>query len=285
MKKRKRPVRMVTLIAAVMVVLLAEAGLVAAVFISPTISTRLERVVTSAERAWNGTDGSPGIQARVTGALDRAYDRWIAPMWSQQQSPEGGGDFARCVSCHTSYAARRRFSSVYFNHPLHAQLRVECVTCHTETAHPNPPSPEERVCAKCHREVEQRGKCGLCHPPASLPHFYLLGAPREGPVECDVCHPKKSFTTHATQPLVDVGAFNGADRTLCASCHAVSTCERCHGAPHPSNWMRTHGETVGWGGQAACFSCHTDTWCADRCHTATLLNPFEPKPVPTGGSP
>ncbi len=286
MTAKRRSRRMVALIAVIMAVLLAEAVLVAAVFVSPTASTRLRGVAADVGRAWAGSKGSPGIPARIAGVINRGYRSWIAPLWSGPTPPKANGEFADCVSCHRDYAAKRRYSSVYMNHPLHAELGVACATCHAQNAHPNPVPPAEGACAKCHREVEERGECGLCHPPASLPHFYLMGAPREGAARCDVCHPKGSFiSTTATQPLVRVGAFDGTERRECASCHPVTTCERCHGTPHPSNWVSIHGLGVGGGGTVNCFACHTDNWCADRCHTVTPGMPFVPKPLPTGGGP
>jgi hypothetical protein len=133
--------------------------------------------------------------------------------------------------------------------------------------------------------VDEQGSCGLCHPPASLPHFYLLGAPRDGLPDCVMCHPRGSFDTTADERLVDVGAFDGSHRKQCASCHADSACESCHAVAHPSDWLTTHGDDVAYGGPSDCGSCHTGTWCADRCHAVTSTNPLRPRPLPTGGGP
>jgi len=282
---RKRPTRLVVLVAAVMAVLLAEGVLVALVFVSPTAGGKLGRVVEEVSEAWTGTKDEPGIRTTVAAAFHRGYQRWIVPLWSEPRTPKGDPEFTGCVRCHPDYASKRKYSSVYMDHPLHAELGVACATCHKENLHPNPVLPDEAACATCHTEVQQRNRCGLCHPPASLPHFYLLGAPREGVVECDVCHPKKSFATTATVPRVDVGEFNGADRGRCLQCHQATTCQQCHASRHPSNWVATHGEVVGWGGQVTCYSCHTNDWCADRCHSRTPTNPLVPRPLPTGGGP
>lgn len=284
---RGRSHRMTVLVAVVMVVLLAEAGLVAAVFVSPSTGDSLRGVVARVERAWTGTDESPGLRSRVADTAKSTYDDWIRPLWAAPDRPQPDRGFERCTSCHPDYAAKRRFTSVFMNHPLHEEIGAECGDCHTENAHPSPLRPEERTCAECHREVREQGSCGLCHPPSSLPHFYLLGAPRDGVVNCDACHPKGSFDTLATEPLVHRGTFDGTDREACLSCHENTSCESCHGEPHPSDWISTHGGEVGYGGPSTCALCHTATWCADRCHSSTSTNPgsSRPYPTPTGGLP
>jgi hypothetical protein len=129
--------------------------------------------------------------------------------------------------------------------------------------------------------VEDQQQCQTCHPPASLPHFYLLGAPRQGVVQCEVCHPSGSFQERATQPLVS-GDFTGSDDATCRACHARTTCESCHQPPHPAGWLDDHGLAAGEG-DTTCYQCHTTTWCADRCHAVTQTNPLVPRPLPTSG--
>ncbi len=284
MTKKRSSRRLVMLSAAVMALLLAEAALLGLVFLVPGAESRLRGVGASLERAWSGSERSPGVRGRVGDALRGTYDGWIAPLWRQPDPPEGDPEFRECVSCHADYASQRRFTAVYMDHPLHAEIGVACADCHRDTTHPNPlPVPEE-ACAECHEEVKGRNGCGLCHPPASLPHFYLLGAPREGPVECNACHEAFRPTT-PTEPLVDPVAFDGSERRQCSSCHETSSCQRCHAERHPANWVATHGEPVGYGGDVACYACHTMSWCADRCHAVTPGRPFAPRPLPPGEAP
>ena len=282
MTRKRRSRALIAVIAGIFVLLLLEGALVAFVFISPSGSEKLSNVVSSANDTWNGTKDHPGIKTNVASAFHRGYQDWIVPLWSEPQTPQGDPEFTACVTCHEDYATQRKFS-VYMNHPMHAQLGVTCATCHPENAHPNPPHPLEEACATCHEEVKHKNECSLCHPPASLPHFYLLGAPRQGVVQCDVCHPDDTFGTRATTPKVQLGDFSGVDRDTCLSCHQASTCLQCHPSNHPADWGITHGPTVGQDNPTVCYMCHTSTWCADSCHSVTPTNPLVPKPIPTSG--
>jgi hypothetical protein len=124
------------------------------------------------------------------------------------------------------------------NHPLHAEIGMACRTCHPLSPHPNPPRPQERVCAECH-SVDEKDECVFCHPPASLPHFYYLGAPKQAAVRCDVCHPKGRFTVENPTPKV-TGDFHGEQPAACLSCHEGTTCRSCHGSPIPrTGWPNT----------------------------------------------
>jgi hypothetical protein len=281
--RRRRSHTTAVLIAIVTVIMLAEAGLVVAVFVSPSAGDSLRGAVARIERAWEGTDRSPGARTKAADAARRTYDDWIKPLWAGPVEPKPDDEFAACVDCHPDYATKRRFSSVFMDHPLHDQQGLGCADCHTENTHPDPLRPEERTCAECHTEVQDQGSCGVCHPPSSLPHFYLLGAPRDEQPRCDMCHPRDSFDTHATEPLVHVGRFDGTAETECTSCHAETACEACHadGDAHPSDWLAKHGDDIAYGGPSDCGRCHTSTWCADRCHAVTSTNPFVPRPLPT----
>lgn len=287
--RRRRSRVTAALIAVVAAVLLAEAGLVVAVFVSPSAGDSLRGAVTRIERTWEGTERSPGVRTKIADAARRGYDDWIKPLWAGPAEPKPDTGFTECVGCHPDYAAKRRFSAVFMDHPLHDQQGLACAECHTDNTHPDPLHPEEWTCAECHTEVEEQGSCGLCHPPSSLPHFALLGAPRDGQAECSMCHTPDSFRTRATEPLVHVGRFDGADKEECASCHAETVCETCHpdGAAHPSDWLTKHGDDIAYGGPSNCTQCHSSTWCADRCHAVTSTDPFVPRPLPTdtGGSP
>jgi len=278
---------MVVLAAFVVVVLIVEAVLVAFVFLRPGAANALRGFVASIDRAWNGTKGSPGIPERVGGAVGGVYNDWIGSMWSEPEDERQKTEFGRCVSCHPDYATKRRFESVYMNHPVHAQNRVACATCHTDTTHPNPLRVEERACVSCHTEVIEQGKCGLCHPPASLPHFSYLGAPRDGQVRCASCHDPGDLdrTRDGAKSRVHVGEFDGTDAGRCRACHEQSTCQSCHAERHPPGWSTEHGRSVAYAGEVTCYTCHTTTWCADRCHSVTPTNPIGPRPLPTGGAP
>lgn len=270
------------LLSAIVVILLAEAALVVAVFVSPSAGERLESAATSARRAWEGTEGEPGVRTRTAQTAERWFDDWITPLWRGPDEPKAEPEFTACVDCHKDYATTRRFG-VYMNHPLHAEIGVACETCHPTNPHPNPPRPREAVCEDCHAEVRQEDRCSYCHPPGSLPHFYQLGAPRDASVRCDVCHPKDTFDSVASEPLVDVGTFSGDPEATCLACHRETTCGSCHGETHTPTFIANHGSTVGFDGSTGCIACHTTKWCADRCHSVTPTNPFSPDPLPTVG--
>lgn len=270
---------LLVLLSVIVVILLAETVLVVAVFVSPSTGERLESVAASAERAWEGSERKPGVRARTAQAVEHWFDDWIAPLWRRPDVPQGEPEFTACVDCHEDYATTRRFG-VYMDHPLHAEIGVACETCHPTNPHPSPPRPREAVCEDCHAEVRQQDRCSYCHPPGSLPHFYQLGAPRDASTRCDVCHPKDAFDAAATEPLIDVGAFSGEDGRTCRSCHEDTTCESCHDNGHPLGWATTHADAA-LGGD--CYACHTATWCADRCHAVTSVNPLQPKPLPSVG--
>ncbi len=268
---------------------LAETALVVAVVSSPQIATKTQKTVVAASeklsRAWRGSPASPGLEARLKGAASQAYQGWVKPLWALPVEAREKPTFATCVSCHRDYAEKKRFPSGYMDHPLHAQVGVACSTCHTQVEHPNPPAPEEATCVPCHKEVKE-GRCETCHPPGSLPHFYLLGAPREGVANCNACHRPGSFQPEGERkPLVRAESFDGSDRSRCLSCHPQYTCDRCHPSRHPANWLSVHGESVGYEGAGACYSCHTNTWCASRCHTVTPTQPFKRRPLPEEGRP
>jgi len=280
--RRRRSRGLILLVVVIVVVLLAEAAVLTAVFVSPSAGAKLESVAASAERAWSGTEDQPGLRTRTARAARSAYEAWIVPLWKGPEPGPAEPEFTSCVDCHPDYASKRRFD-VYMNHPIHAEIGVRCVTCHPENPHPSPPRPREAVCAECHPEVQSRDDCGFCHPPGSLPHFYLLGAPRTAAVRCDVCHPKGAFDLHATEPKVAPEDLTGANEATCLSCHENETCESCHEPAHPVGWLEVHGSGAGQGENTNCYTCHTGTWCSDRCHAVTTTAPFQPRPLPTPG--
>jgi len=279
---QKRSRGLIVLILVVFSILLAEAALVAFVFISPSASDRLETVAARVQRAWDGTEGKPGLRDRAATEARDAYTDWIAPLFRAPEVPSVDPEFTACIDCHPDYGTQRRFT-VYMNHPLHAEIGLQCVECHPTSPHPNPPRPQEDACADCHSEVSQKDECGYCHPPASLPHFYYLGAPKQSVVECAVCHPKDAFTGQNPSPKVFLADFSGADRDTCLSCHEEASCALCHAQPHPADWVQTHGPTLALESTALCYTCHPATWCSDRCHAVTPTAILTPRPLPSVG--
>ncbi len=280
MSRRRRSRGLFVLIFVILTLLLAEAALVVFVFVSPSANERLEAVAADVKDVWAGTEGKPGFRSRTAEKAHDVYEDWILPLWQGRAVPSVNPEFTACVGCHPDYGTQRRFG-VYMDHPLHAELGVECVVCHPSNPHPNPPRPQESACADCHSEVNEKDQCGYCHPPASLPHFYYLGAPKDSVVECAVCHPKNSFGGQHPDPKI-TASFSGTDQATCLACHEKSTCALCHAQPHPAGWLTSHGSEAAFGG-SSCSGCHTVNWCADRCHAVTDINPLQPRPLPSAG--
>ncbi len=276
MTRRKRSRALVILISTVFILLLAEGVLVAFVFVSPSARKDLGSVAESVERVWSGTENNPGIKTRSARAAREVYDDWVVPLWSGPETPPLDPEFTACVACHRDYATQRKFT-VYMNHPLHAELGVACETCHPQNPHPNPPRPREEMCSDCHDEVNNKDECGYCHPPASLPHFYALGAPRSSVVDCAVCHPRNTFAGAAPTTQIHSEGLDGSDRDTCLTCHEEANCQQCHALPHPQDWVNLHG-SVAVEDATACYACHAGNWCSDRCHA-----PLPPQPLPSVG--
>lgn len=241
------------------VLLLAEVALVVTVLTSDNGNDSVHDAAVSTRDYLFGTRHSPGALERVGDAgsgLVRVFTG------ESDHAKRGDAKFAGCISCHPDYGTDRRFSATYIDHSQHAELGLTCAKCHVDTAHPNPEPPDEKVCSSCHKEVKQKGKCELCHPPGSLPHFYQAGLPREGPVACDTCHQQGAFAAgNVPLPVVDP-----ANKAMCLTCHEQTKCDSCHGL-HPANWISIHGQSVSQEGAGACSACHDVTSCVTQCHS------------------
>ena len=276
--------RLIWLVAVVMALLFIEGALVAAVVISPTAREDLTGVSASISNTWTGDDVTPGVAEWVSTGISGTYREWVTPLWSTGAVAVGEPVFSKCVSCHTDYGERRSFNTVYMNHPVHDELGLSCDTCHTDVAHPGPLPPEEKVCAGCHDEVSETGQCQLCHPPGSLAHFYLMDMPRSGYVDCNTCHLPGLFTSEGDHHLVGETVFDGSVPAECVDCHSATTCQQCHAEEHPDDWPSIHGAGVSHEGKGSCQVCHSGQTCS-ACHSDTATNPFQQKPLPTGGHP
>jgi hypothetical protein len=263
--------------------LVVEVVVVATVLVSPGARDAVSANVGRALEAWEGDEELASLPARASARLRDAYEGWIEPLYAVPAVSEATDTFGGCVSCHEDIATERRFGDLYMDHPVHAELGVRCATCHVDVAHPSPPAPEEGVCADCHAEdVQTGGDCTLCHAPGALPHFLLLGAPRDGVVACETCHTPGSLEGATAREHVAVGPFDGSSQEECASCHKPATCDSCHEPGHPADWSTAHAPAVDETGTQACIDCHTGSWCADSCHAVTPTTPLRPRPLPEG---
>lgn len=289
---RKRGTVLLLIMAVVIVLLLiAEGILVTVVSVSPGASEALSERVEGLKRAWEGEDGEPGIPDRFKASMRDFYDNQIRPLWAMPEPDSVEPTFAKCRACHEDFESKVRFTHVYMDHPVHEQAGVSCAVCHTQVAHPNPLRPSEATCQSCHEEeVTQKGKCDMCHPPGSLPHFFLLGAPRDRSIECTTCHTEATFTDRKGERLVRPALY-GQDPAKCLSCHQDSWCTNCHTkkrdedgvpvSPHPDSWSRSHGP-IGDLSTVECARCHftVTTWCFYRCHGQTQWTSYPKQPMP-----
>jgi hypothetical protein len=289
--KRKGTRNLAIVIAVVVLLVLAEVGILVVTSVSPTatktLSVRAQRIRESVV----GTETKPGIVERTDTALANFWHESIVPLWTEPTAPEPGTNisFDDCIKCHPDYRKTIRFTHVYIDHNSHTN--TTCSTCHVMNQHPSPARPAEEVCAECHDQVNEAGKCDYCHPAGTLPHFYLLGAPRDAPIDCAVCHPDNTIGNNGSRQ-VHIGDFTGDPNTMCLQCHADDGqeatgqppgCKSCHQSPgHPVDWIQTH-PSAALSIAVRCAQCHTDTWCAMRCHAGFGLSQpaLLPLPKPT----
>lgn len=274
--------RYTIIVVSVVALFIIEGVTVAAVLTSQDARDGLGGFAQDVSDLWAGTEETPGLFARFGDRAEETITSWILPVWeSPQTQPADPTEFSRCTDCHEEYWRRVRSSDLYFNHPLHAQEGITCGTCHTDTSHPEPLAPPERVCAECHTEVGAESECRYCHVPGSLPHYYDFAMPRGGYVDCGACHLPDSFVAGSDHHLITIGSFDGTVPGECTSCHTTQKCQSCHSVDHPGNWAQDHGEQVDFGGANNCGTCHTEAFCSDACHAG--IRPGS-RQLPIGGN-
>ncbi len=280
----RRQWRLIAVLGLIAVLVMGEGALVVVSVFSPSASSSLSKDAGAVSRFFVGRKHHPGIPERVGNAIGSTIHSWFNTLGGENAKPVAqelgsgqGATFEDCVSCHPGYASTKVFSSLYFDHTVHAQIGVKCAVCHTSNVHPDPNPPAESTCAQCHKQVNEIGECQFCHAPGSVPHFYLLGYPRDQAVDCSTCHPKNEFTQTQPTPKITTPVMTGTDRSVCLECHTEANCSQCHatngGSPHPPNWIDTHWQAA-LNDNSTCMTCHTTAWCAETCHAGT------PKPAP-----
>ncbi len=274
------------LLIAILVLVSAEIALVGIVTLSPDAREGISALMTEVATIWSGSEERPGNIELVGEAATDFRDTWLKPLWTNEPPISVDLDFIECIKCHGSYAEQVVSGSLFVGHSLHAANGIECFECHTDTAHPSPLPPSEDTCAGCHTQVARTSgsdDCWFCHKPGSLNHYEKLGVPARGVVNCNACHLHDLFNDDRA-PLTSIPRFDGNDAETCANCHYPSTCDSCHDAGHPDEWISLHGEEVtdSAGASASCTRCHTTRWCSDSCHRSQTLGGGEPIPLPTG---
>ena len=189
---------------------------------------------------WTIVDGGAGYEKdRVTindGARQRDMRLYGGDLKVVSSPAQLSQKNKACIQCHDN--AAREMSS---NGGKHNALA--CETCHV--GHPPEVKKPIAPCTQCHQPhgpTMKEASCGSCHKAhgASVVN-YAFNVPSQ---DCAACH-KKAFDT--------LRGSQSKHKTLeCALCHpvkhkAVSTCQDCHGAPHPSHVMKNKG---------ICANCH-----------------------------
>lgn len=107
-------------------------------------------------------------------------------------------------------------------------------------------------------KVESINECSTCHSTAFCSDCHGLPMP----------HPANFLEGH--------DELGKSKPKVCSNCHgsADKFCDECHHGEAldveydgSKNWIREHPKTVSAVGAAACFKCHTATYCA-KCHVA-----------------
>jgi len=198
-----------------------------------------------------------------------------------------------CVQCHTNEDIEKDIivGDIRVNHTGLRQAGYQCLTCHSNVAHPGTQLEAARVsqnkmsiCARCHDGVRLPDDCDVCHfggVPADAPKVAMHV--QIDPEQCAGCHRKPSFCKECHNGLTmphpkgwtsEHGVVvNQRGKRICVSCHLKEDkgfCIDCHGVviPHPAGWPSRHG-AVGQKDPQVCVKCHGQNSCI-RCHGLAL---------------
>ncbi|MBI2301562.1 MAG: NapC/NirT family cytochrome c [Armatimonadetes bacterium] len=146
-----------------------------------------------------------------------------------------------------------------------------------------------QTCAQCHSDAvnrtgfafgtvfdhkphvaQARLACGECHAPSRRPEESGHGSLVIGSGACQTCHSQRMTNSpHPAGWRVLHSAQAKLSDASCATCHARSYCDSCHGTriPHGPDWVQRHG-SEGHRRQV-CAKCHERSFC-DACHGVTV---------------
>jgi len=221
----------------------------------------------------------------------RPADRLLPPesvCFECHAPAEGPAAADGCATCHPGYRpasmpaearntalARpypapivRPLAQINFGHRTHIARGAVCADCHpgveASTSAARTFLPDMATCVACHTRQGASVQCATCHPTG--PDGRLKTALPAGPLM-----PTTGPGDHRGDLLRSHRMAATADPDSCATCHAPSTCDRCHVGHikplslHPFDYVRTHGIEAARD-TASCAGCHrAQTFCLD-CH-------------------
>jgi len=249
---------------------------------------------------WYARPQALAARARLLGrdAVKHATGDYQDPVGAHDSSSTPVPDEA-CLQCHDPNREATSGFRILIDHAEHAERNGSCVSCHVDTAHPEPergrPLSLMAQCFTCHGTVENpqaSAECGVCHPggyelrPAShedvkwkRAHGRVASADAE---QCELCHDKPFCTgCHGLEMPHPEGWERGRtghavvaqdNRAICATCHdeKPDLCSMCHHKaydPAKGDWVKQHFLEVRNRGAAFCFGCHAPVFCVE-CHAS-----------------
>lgn len=175
-----------------------------------------------------------------------------------------------CGRCHSVERGSFVRNTIRVRHKDILEAGYKCTDCHNTVAHeksvPQPKYPSMDKCILCHDNKSASAKCSQCHVPdvgkkprkiMDYPKIHLAA-----PFNCQGCHNvKKCNECHGLEMPhpVDWDKKHPRDgflsKQVCWKCHDMRFCQECHSrmpAPHPDNFLKTHGKDSEVPGSCAC---------------------------------
>jgi nitrate/TMAO reductase-like tetraheme cytochrome c subunit len=169
-----------------------------------------------------------------------------------------------CLQCHDPDRKATSGYRIQIEHAEHAERNGSCVSCHVDTAHPEP---------SLGRALSLMARCYTCHGTAEQP---------EASATCETCHPSDFDLrppSHEDAPWMrDHGIIATNDMPQCRMCHEQRYCDDCHGLamPHPDGWAKgaSGHATTAERERDVCSRCHTEK--PDLCSMCHHKDTFMP---------
>lgn len=229
-------------------------------------------------------------------SVKHVTNRFTDPVVERPAGVDPMGD-AICLQCHSANRQATSGFRILIDHPEHAKRNGSCVSCHIDTAHPEPARGRAislmAQCYSCHGSAEYpeaSTDCGVCHPQGyqlrPVSHDETKWQRDHGqiavsdPSQCDLCH-EQTFCTDChglAMPHPDGweqganghAAYAETDRAVCSKCHSEKPdlCSMCHHKafdPAKGTWIRQHYLEARRKGAIFCLDCHSPVFCA-ICH-------------------